>query len=490
MSEPTYAAEKGNDILAMTAVDLSAAIRRRDVSSREVMAAHLARVDALNPKFNAIVSRVDGDLLLREAAALDEEAAKGLFRGPLHGFPHAVKDTAPARGLAHTQGSPIFRNNIAMTDSLVVARMRAAGAIFTGKTNVPEFALGSHSFNPIFGVTRNAYDPSKSAGGSSGGAAVALALRMMPLADGSDFGGSLRNPAAWNNVFGFRPSFGRVPSAPSTDVFGQTFATSGPMARTVRDTALLLSVQAGADPRAPFSLTDDPAVFAKPLDRDWKQKRIGWLGDLGGALPMEQGVLEACEKALGAFRDIGMSVDAATLAEPADAMWRTAVTLRHWSVGADLLAFADHPAQRAMMKPEAIWEVDGYRKLSARDITEAQMGRTRIYEAFRKAFETFDFLILPSAQVFPFDADLRWPTQIAGRTMDTYHRWMEVTLPATMAGLPALSVPAGFGGANHLPIGMQIIGPKHADLAVLQVGYAYERASTWIGQTQPAALRI
>jgi amidase len=204
---------------------------------------------------------------------------------------------------------------------------------------------------------------------------------------------------------------------------------------------------------------------------------------------MEPGVIETCEKALGAFRAFGMSVDAATLAEPADTMWRTAVTLRHWSVGADLLPHADKPDQRAMMKPEAIWEVEGYRKLSAREITEAQMGRSRIYEAFRKAFEIFDFLILPSAQVFPFDADLHWPTQVAGRTMDTYHRWMEVTFPVTMAGLPALSVPAGFGGAHKLPIGMQIIGPTHADLAVLQVGHAYERASPWIGQAMPAALR-
>jgi amidase len=365
--------------------------------------------------------------------------------------------------------------------------MRAAGAIFTGKTNVPEFALGSHSFNPVFGVTRNAYDPRKSAGGSSGGAAVALALRMMPLADGSDFGGSLRNPAAWNNVFGFRPSFGRVPSAPSSDVFGQTFATSGPMARTVRDTALLLSVQAGPDPRAPFSLKDDPSVFTKPLDRDWKGGRIGWLGDLGGALPMEPGVLETCEKALEAFRAIGMRVDAATLDEPAEAMWRTAVALRHWSVGADLLPYADDPAKRAQMKPEALWEVEGYRKLSAIEITEAQRGRTRIYEAFRKAFATFDFLVLPTAQVFPFDVELRWPTEIAGRRMDSYHRWMEVTLPVTMAGLPALSVPAGFGGAQKLPMGMQIIGPTHADLSVLQVGHAYEQASPWIGRALPPA---
>lgn len=482
-------AEAGSDILAMTAVDLAAAIRRRDVSSREVMAAHLARVDALNPRFNAIVSRVDGEQLLREAAAQDEDAARDRFRGALHGFPHAVKDTAPAKGIAHTQGSPLFRNTIATADSLMVGRMRAAGAIFTGKTNVPEFALGSHSFNPVFGVTRNAYDPGKSAGGSSGGAAVALALRMMPLADGSDFGGSLRNPAAWNNVFGFRPSFGRVPSAPSSDVFGQTFATSGPMARTVRDAALLLSVQAGPDPRAPFSLRDDPSVFAKPLEREWAGKRIGWLGDLGGALPMEPGVLDTCEKALAAFRAMGMDVDAATLDEPAEVMWRTAVTLRHWSVGADLLSFADRPEQRAMMKPEAMWEVEGYRKLTAIQITRAQMGRTRIYEAFRKAFAMFDFLVMPSAQVFPFDVELRWPAEIAGRKMDSYHRWMEVTLPVTMAGLPALSVPAGFGGPHKLPMGMQIVGPTYADLDVLRVGHAYELASPWIRHTMSGAIR-
>ncbi|WP_254296982.1 amidase [Sphingomonas tagetis] len=484
------AAGKGSDILALTAVDLAAAIRRRDVSSREVMAAHLARVDALNPQFNAIVSRVDGDQLLREAAAQDEDAAKRRFRGPLHGFPHAVKDTAPAKGIAFTQGSPLLRNNIAAADSLVVGRMRAAGAIFTGKTNVPEFALGSHSFNPVFGTTRNAYDPSRSAGGSSGGAAVALALRMMPLADGSDFGGSLRNPAAWNNVFGFRPSFGRVPSAPSSNVFGQTFATSGPMARTARDVALLLSVQAGSDPRVPFSLKDEPAIFARPLDREWKGKRIGWLGDLGGALPMEAGVLETCEKALAAFRTVGMTVDAATLEEPAETMWRTAVTLRHGSVGPDLIDFADKPEQRAQMKPEALWEVEGYRRLSAIQINQAQMGRTRIYEAFRKAFASFDFLILPTAQVFPFDTDLRWPAEIAGKKMDSYHRWMEVVMPVTMAGLPALSAPAGFGGARKLPIGIQIIGPTHADLAVLQMGHAYEQASPWIATTLPPALRI
>ncbi|USQ95339.1 amidase [Caulobacter sp. RL271] len=490
LAAPAFArAGAGAGIVEMGAREMAAALRRRDLSSREVITAHLAQIDRLNPRFNAIVSRVDAEALLKQAAAMDEDAAAGRFHGPLHGLPHAVKDTAPVKGIRSTQGSPILRDNIPVADSLVVERMRKAGLIFVGKTNVPEFALGSHSFNPLFGVTGNAYDPGRSAGGSTGGGAVALALRMTPLADGSDFGGSLRNPAGWNNVFGFRPSFGRVPSVPNSDVFWQNFATSGPMARTVEDLALLLSVQAGPDLRSPFSLPDDPAVFAGALDQDWKGKRIGWLGDLGGALPMEAGVLDTCVKALEAFKTIGMQVEAASLSEPAAEMWRTAVALRHWSVGMDLQDFYDDPAKRALMKPEAIWEVEGGMKLTAPQLASATVGRTRIYQAFRTAFERFDFLVLPTAQVFPFENATRWPKAIAGVEMDSYHRWMEVTLPATMAGLPVLAVPAGFGGAHGLPMGLQIIGPNHADLTVLKLGHAYEQASPWIPARLPPALQ-
>lgn len=493
VATPSLAATKGTDrmtdILDMSAVSLASALRNKKLSARELMTAHWQRVDALNPRFNAIVSQIDRENAMRQAAALDESAAAGRFAGPLHGFPHAVKDTAAAKGIRFTQGTPILKDNVPTADSLVVGRMRNAGAIFVGKTNVPEFALGSHSYNPIFGVTRNAYDPRKSAGGSTGGGAVALALRMVPLADGSDFGGSLRNPAGWNNVFGFRPSWGRVPSIPNSDLFWQNFATSGPMARTVADIGLFLSVQAGPDKRAPFAQQDDPAIFAQPLNRDWKGKRIGWLGDLGGALPMEPGIMQTCEQALAAFRTIGMEVGAATLAEPAADMWRTAVTLRHWSVGADLEGYYDDPAKRRIMKPEAIWEVEGYKKLTGAQINHASEGRTRIFEAFRKAFETYDFLALPTAQVFPFDVEQHWPREIAGVRMDTYHRWMEVTLPATMAGLPVLAIPAGFGGPDRLPTGIQLIGPRHADLAVLQLGHAYEMASPWIAKSRPSALR-
>jgi len=486
---PALGASKDADILEMSAVSLAASLRRKDVSARELMLAHWARVDALNPHFTAIVSRIDRDVALRHAAKADDDAVAGRFHGALHGFPHAVKDTAPTKGIASTQGSPLLRNNIPASDSLVVARMRGAGAIFVGKTNVPEFALGSHSYNPVFGTTRNAFAPGRSAGGSTGGGAVALALRMVPLADGSDFGGSLRNPAGWNNVFGFRPSWGRVPSIPNSDVFWQNFATSGPMARSVADLALLMSVQAGPDPRAPFAQADDPTVFARPLDRSWKGGRIGWLGDLGGALPMEAGVMQTCIKALTTFRTIGMTVDEAELSESAEAMWRTAVTLRHWSVGADLQDFYDDPAKRAQLKPEAIWEIEGGMKLTGPQLVKASEGRTRIYEAFRKAFERFDFLALPTAQVFPFDIARHWPREIAGKPMDSYHRWMEVTLPPTMAGLPTLAIPAGFGGPDRLPMGIQLIGPRNADLAVLQLGHAYEQASPWIARTRPSALR-
>jgi amidase len=247
-------------------------------------------------------------------------------------------------------------------------------------------------------------------------------------------------------------------------------------------------VQAGSDPRSPFSLSDDPARFAGNLEREWKGRRIGWLGDLQGALATEPGVMETCAKAFPAFSAIGMEVAEARLSLSAAEMWRTAVTLRHWSVGADLIGYYADPAKRAMMKPEAIWEVEGYLALTGRQVAEASEGRARVYQAFRTLFEQFDFLVLPTAQVFPFPVEQRWPREIAGRRMDSYHRWMEVTLPPTMAGLPTLAVPAGFGGPRKLPIGLQIIGPNHADLAVLQVGHAYEQASPWIAKAKPRAL--
>jgi len=473
-------------IVSLDAVDLSAAIRRREVSCREVMRAYLDAVARLNPRFNAIVSLQDGDALIAQADERDAQLARGEWLGWMHGFPQAIKDLAATRGIRTTMGSPIFRDQVPQEDSIVVERARRAGAILIGKTNVPEFGLGSQTYNKVFGATGNAYDPAICAGGSSGGAAVALALRLLPVADGSDMGGSLRNPAAYNNVFGLRPSAGRVPKFPANESFIEQLGTEGPMARTVPDLAMLLSVQAGYDPRAPLSLAEDPAQFTGALDRGFGGTRIGWLGDLGGHLPFEPGILDLCEEALGALGTIGCVVEETALGFDPDRLWRMWITLRSCVVsGAQHVHYAD-PQRRPLLKPEAVWEVENGLKTSALDVYRASAERTAWYRHLLGLFRRHDFLVLPTAQVFPFPVERHWPEEIAGRRMDTYHRWMEVVIGATLAGCPAISVPVGFGG-NGLPMGMQIIGRPRADFEVLQIAHAYDQATGWVRRRPPAA---
>ncbi len=296
-----------------SALNLSRAIHLKQVSCQEVMQATLARIARLNPQSNAIINLQEPELLMAQAKERDAQLARGESKGWMHGMPQAMKDLANVQGLRTTLGSPLMKNFVATEDGLLATRMKAAGAIVIGKTNTPEFGLGSHTFNEVFGPTRNAWDPSKSAGGSSGGAAVALAQRLLPVADGSDFMGSLRNPAGWNHVFGMRPSQGRVPMWPAQDTFIAQLGTEGPMARHVSDMAMLLSTQAGAHPQCPLSLTEDPGVFAGSLDSDPKGLRLGWLGDLRGYLPMEEGILDLCQSALTSFSDMGCQVDEATL---------------------------------------------------------------------------------------------------------------------------------------------------------------------------------
>jgi amidase len=463
-------------IVELSAIDLSRAIHRRDLSCIEVMTAYLAQIERINPRVNALVSMAGAEQLLRQAAQADAQLASGLTCGWMHGFPQAPKDLAPVAGMVTTRGSSIYRDNLTQTDSLTFERMRRAGAIFIGRSNTPEFGLGSHTYNTVFGATRNAFDPSRTAGGSSGGAAVALALRMLPVADGSDMMGSLRNPAAFNNVFGMRPSFGRVPGGPAEDVFFQQLSTAGPMARSVPDLAMLLSVQAGHAAQAPFSNRQDPRMFTRSLEHDLTGVRIGWLGDFGGYLPMEAGLLELCEGALGHFRAIGCLVDEARTAFAMERVWNAWVTLRNFSVSGAQRVHDSNPALRAQLKPAAIWEIEHGNALSGRDVYLASVERTAWYQELNRLFSEFDYLVLPSAQVFPFDADMDWPKAIAGKAMDTYHRWMEVVVPASLSGLPGLNVPAGFS-AGGLPMGIQIIGRAQADFELLQMGYAYEQAS-------------
>jgi len=475
-----------SEIVMLDAVALAGAIRSRQVSCVEVMEGCLDQIERLNPKVNAIVALRDRDVLLAEARERDAQLASGEQIGPLHGFPHAVKDLQPVKGLPMTQGSPILKNFMPPADSVMVDRLRRAGVIFVGKTNTPEFGLGSNTYNSVYGITRNAYDQSRSAGGSSGGAAVALALRMLPLADGSDFGGSLRNPAGWNNVLGFRTSYGLVP-ADGRDTWLPSMGVLGPMARNVADLAMLLAVQAGYDARVPLSMDADAGALRAPLARDFKGTRIAWVGDFGGYIPYAPGVLELCRAALKSFEAIGCEVEDAQPDYPIDAVWRAWLTLRAWQSGSALLAFYNDPAKRVLMKPEAVFEVESGRRLSAYDIAAASAVRTEWYHAVRRFHETYDFFIVPTAQLFPFDASLDWPKEIAGRKMETYHEWMKGVLPVTMAGGPALAVPAGFN-QEGLPIGIQIVGPNHAELACLQLANAYEQETNWTRRRLPPLL--
>ncbi|WP_407522903.1 amidase [Methylobacterium oryzisoli] len=471
------------DLVMRPATELARMIRGRAVSAREVMRAHLDQIARLNPAANAVVSLRDPDALLAEADAADRDLAAGRMRGPLHGLPHAVKDTAAAAGLVWTQGSPLFRDTVPTEDAPHVARLRAAGAILIGKTNVPEFGLGSHTTNPVFGATRNAYVPERSAGGSSGGAAVALALRMLPLADGSDHGGSLRNPAAWNGVLGLRPSAGRVPMR-TDEVFLPELTVAGPMARTTADLGLLLSVLAGPDPRLPNAIRQDPGAFAAPQPRDLTGLRIGWLGDLGGHLPMEPGVLALCEQGLRRFEDLGARVEPLAPGFDPEAIWRAWTVLRAWLAGAGLAPHWRDPEKRPHLKPEAVWEVEQAMALDAFAIHAASVTRSAWYAQVLRLFERADVLALPAAQVFPFPIEEPWPRTIAGRPMDTYHRWMEVAIPVTMAGCPAISLPVGRDPAG-LPMGLQLMAPNHGEAGLLAIAAAFEAATGFDRELSP-----
>lgn len=449
------------------------------------MHAYLDRIRTLNPTFNAVVSLVDQDALLAQAQQMDAALARGESRGWMHGMPIAIKDLALTKGIASTMGSTILKNSIPPTDGLMVERIKRAGAIVIGKTNTPEFGLGSHTFNALFGVTSNAYDPSKSAGGSSGGAAVATALKMLPLADGSDFMGSLRNPAAWNNIYGMRPSAGRVPLYPSADVFLSSLGTEGPLARNVKDLAALLETQAGPDPRVPLSiashLSPDLSGLRELIEDTPALIRVGWLGDLQGYLALERGVHAHCEQALQSFaRNCSVArVDTLRpLFDPA-ALWGAWCIWRHTLVSARLAPYVSEPSHRALLKAEALWEYDTAQHIPVSALNQAAEIRTSFYQSLLAHFNDHDVLALPSAQVWPFDKNLRWPESIDTANgpvaMDTYHRWMEVVIYATFAGLPCISVPAGFSAAG-LSMGIQLIGRPGADLQVLQIARAYEQS--------------
>ena len=484
-----------DDITDLDAHTLAAAIRARALSCREVMDAFLARIDAVNPALNAIVSLRDGDALRAEADACDAALAQDAPDAPprpfLFGLPQAIKDVAVTAGIPTTFGSPLLKDHVPTVDGLMARRMKAAGCIVVGKTNTPEFGLGSHTFNPVFGATRNAWDASRSAGGSSGGAAVALAGRMLPVADGSDSMGSLRNPAGWNHVFGFRPSQGRVPFWPAQDVWVTHFGTEGPMARNVLDLALLLDVQAGYDAHVPLSLETEARPFAEGLDDgDERPLRIGWLGDLGGHLAIEPGIFDVCEAALKRLEGTGAVVEPAPLGFSPERIWDAWLAWRWFIVHGRIAPFLLKPENRAQIKPEALWEHDQGAQLPASALMAASAVRSAFHRhVVDELFARYDVLALPSAQVWPFPVEWRWPETIrtgnGDRVMDTYHRWMETVVVATFAGLPAVSVPAGFDATGRWPMGVQLIGPPRGDRALLRVARRYEHAAAELLARRP-----
>lgn len=464
-----------SNIVDFTASELSAAIRHRQVSCVEVMQAYLKQIHRFNPVYNAIVSMAEDSELVRQAEQADQALSRDEYWGWMHGMPHAVKDLVDLKGFPTSQGSPIFAGMVAEEEGPMISRIRGQGAIFIGKTNTPEFGMGSQTYNPVFGATGSACNPSWTAGGSSGGAASGLGTHMLPVADGGDFMGSLRNPGAFNNVIGFRPSQGRVPGGGEGDLFYQQMATGGPMGRNTEDTIRLLHTMAGYDPHEPLSLRDELPEFAAFRVLDLRGIKVGWMGSYDGYLNIEPGVLDLCEAGLSSLTSEGAIVEPCEPAYDMDRLWKTWLILRHWT-RRGMMDLYNNPQERRLLKPEAIWEIEGSFDITSEDIYRAGIARADWSRAVRDLFDEYDILALPTSQVFPFSKEIHWPKAVNGVAMDTYHRWMEVVIGGSLAGLPVVNVPVGFDGGGR-PMGMQLLGPFGEDRKVLELAMAYERVT-------------
>jgi amidase len=466
------------EICFVRATNLAAMIREKKLSAREVMQAHLRQIERVNPKVNAIVTLLDEDKLMEQARAADDIIARGDSIGPLHGLPVGVKDLTETAGIRTTYGSPLYRDNVPDHDALVVERMKNAGGIVIGKTNTPEFGMGSHTFNPVFGATLNPYDVTKTCGGSTGGGAVALACGMAPLASGTDIGGSLRNPANFCNVVGIRPSPGRVPNGPSAQLAWSTLGVSGPMARNVADCALFLGVLAGFDRRSPISIEQSGSHFLKTLgERNFKGVRVAMIKDFG--VPWEPAVKIAFQAQRKTLESLGCIV------EEAEPDMRDAnecfLAWRHWAFELQFSEMFD--TQPDKLNAYAHWHVEEGRKLTGPYLSRIEAKRTALYQRMREFMEKYEFLILPVNQVLPFDVTARYPIEIAGVKMENYIAWMKSTYYISIVGNPALSVPCAFSESG-LPIGLQIVGRHNDDWGVLELGHAFEQ-ETKIGERRP-----
>ncbi len=469
---------KSGDLCFMSGRELAGLIRRRKVSAREVMAAFLEQINRVNPKINAIVAKLDDEKSLALADDADRRASKGANLGPLHGLPFAFKDLEAAVGFPFTRGSPIFKDEMPAEDGVLAARLRNAGVLPIGKTNTPEFGMGSHTYNNVYGTTVNPHDVTKSAGGSSGGAGAALACGLVSLADGSDLGGSLRNPGNFNNIVGFRPTVGLVPNAPHPLPF-VGFAVKGPMARSVADAAFLLSVIAGPHPRDPACYPSDPSIFAARLERDFKETRVAWCPDLGG-LPLDRRVRSVLEARRQTFEDLGCIVEEAH--PDLNGAEEIFLTIRAWRSATMLGPLLEK--HRDQLKPDAVWEIELGARFSGADIGRAMVRHSELMERVRSFQKQYEFILCAVNQVPPFDAKLDWPKEIEGLKMEHYIAWMKSAYWISTTFRPAISVPAGFT-VDGLPVGIQIVGRYRDDFTVLQLAHAFEQA-TGFGRKRPA----
>jgi amidase len=454
-----------------SAVDMAAMIRAKKLSAREALEEHLKQIDRVNPRVNAIVTLI-ADQATAAATRADEMQAHGETMGPLHGLPVAHKDLIDTAGVRTTYGSLLFKDHVPTKDNLLVTRMRDAGAIFIGKTNTPEFGAGSQTFNAVFGATHNPYDLTKTCGGSSGGAAVALACGLTPVVSGSDAGGSLRNPAAWCNVVGFRPSIGRVPN-PSVSVGWSTLSTNGCLGRSTADLALALSTIAGPDLSSPLSIDEPGSVLARPLDRSFKGVRVAWFKNLNG-IPIDPRIRTVVDAQRKTFESIGCIVEESEPDfAPAEISFRI---LRVWSAAAAHSAlFKAHPDG---FKDTLRGEIEEGLALSAADITRAEVAHTLLWRRFQAFLASYEYFILPTTQLPPFDVNTPWATEINGVHLANYIDWMKSCWYISATGNPAASVPAGFT-AEGLPVGIQIVGRDKQDFSVLQLAHAFEHASNF-----------
>ncbi len=451
-----------SDLCFMPARGLARLIRTKKLSATEAVQAFIAQTERVNPKVNAIVTFLP-EQALKRARVLDKSKEKP----PLAGLPIAYKDLVPTKGVRTTFGSLVYKDHVPQEDHLLVERLGAAGAILIGKTNTPEFGAGSQTFNRVFGATRNPYDLSKTPGGSSGGAAAAVASGMLPFADGSDLGGSLRNPASYCNIVGFRPTPGRVPGWPALNAW-DTLSVLGPMARTVDDAAFLLSAMAGPDARAPTSLSDPGEIFKSKLSRDFRKVRVAWSRSLGG-LPMDPRVTAVLQRQIKVFQSLGCTVEEAEpdFSGAAEAF----ATLRALGYLTRFGALLEE--HRDKLKDTVVWNIEQGMQLTPERLGRANVLRTELFHRMRRFLERYEYLLCPATQLPPFAVEVEWPREIAGVRMDDYIDWMKSCYYITLTSHPAISVPAGFTDEG-LPVGIQIVGRYRADVAVLQLARAFE----------------